>query len=119
MTGDSRSPTCTSATASPGILRGISTHAEDTGSFVYNLGHPDTLVVDDSVRYICDHLGVSPTVEKTGGARGWIGDSPLIHLDCSKMNRLGWSPSTSIPDAVAATVTWLDNNPDILDGADQ
>jgi UDP-glucose 4-epimerase len=102
-----------------GILRGISAHAEDTGSFVYNLGHPDTLVVDDSVQYISQHLGLSPRVEKTGGARGWIGDSPLIHLDCSKMAGLGWSPTTSIPDAIAATVTWLDANPDILDGADQ
>ena len=49
-----------------GILRGITAHAEDTGCFVYNLGHPDTLVVDDSVRYICEQLGVSPQVRQDG-----------------------------------------------------
>ncbi len=36
-----------------GILRAISAHADDRGTFVYNLGHPDTLLVNDSVARIC------------------------------------------------------------------
>jgi UDP-glucose 4-epimerase len=100
-----------------GIMRAVSHHFEESGAFVYNLGHPDTLVVDDSVGYICQEMGVEPTVEHTGGIRGWVGDSPLIHLDCQKMTELGWAPTTSIPDAVASTVRWLDAHAEVLEGA--
>jgi UDP-glucose 4-epimerase len=100
-----------------GILRGITEHAHTVGPHVYNLGHEETLVVDDSVGYICEHLGVSPQVTKTGGARGWVGDSPLIHLDCSKIRSLGWAPTLSIKEAVGATVAWLDANPYVLEGS--
>ena len=33
---------------------------------------------------ITAHLGVAPAIEHTGGRRGWLGDSPLIHLDCAQ-----------------------------------
>ncbi len=56
--------------------------ARSRASHIYNLGTDETIVVDDSVALITEHLGVSPEIEHTGGERGWIGDSPLIHLDC-------------------------------------
>ena len=40
-------------------------------------------VVDDSVAAICEHMGIAPEITHTGGERGWVGDSPLIHLDCA------------------------------------
>ena len=99
-----------------GIFRGLTEHASEPGAFVYNLGHSETLLVDDSVNYICNFLGVVPEIEKTGGARGWIGDSPLIHLDCSKIRALGWEPTRSIAESVTATLAWLNANAYILDG---
>jgi UDP-glucose 4-epimerase len=99
-----------------GILRGLAEHRGQPGAFVYNLGHTETVVVDDSVALICAELGVHPRVERTGGRRGWTGDSPLIHLDCSKMRALGWRPQLSIKDGIIRTVGWLTANPYVLDG---
>jgi len=99
-----------------GILRGLAEHEGQSGAFIYNLGHSETVVVDDSVSQICAALGVQPEIEKTGGQRGWIGDSPLIHLDCGRIRSLGWQPQLGIKEAIGATVTWLDANPWVLDG---
>jgi UDP-glucose 4-epimerase len=88
----------------------------DPGSVVvYNLGTDETIVVDDSIATITAHLGVRPRLEYTGGVRGWIGDSPLIHLDCTRIRSLGWRPTLSIPEAIRRTVDWLQRNPDVLD----
>ena len=82
---------------------------------IYNLGTDETIVVDDSIATITAHLGVSPTLEYTGGTRGWLGDSPLIHLDCERIRLLGWRPTLSIRDAIRRTVDWLERNPAILE----
>ena len=82
---------------------------------VYNLGTDETIVVDDSIATITAHLGVTPELEYTGGVRGWLGDSPLIHLDCARIRALGWRPTLSIRDAIRRTVDWLEQNPGVLD----
>jgi UDP-glucose 4-epimerase len=78
---------------------------------IYNLGTDETVVLDDSVAAITAHLGVSPTIEHTGGRRGWAGDSPLIHLDCARMRALGWQPTLTIKQAIERTLRWLEANP--------
>lgn len=98
-----------------GIMRALAEHLDEPGAFVYNLGHTETVVVDDSVAHICRELGVQPQIEKTGGRRGWTGDSPLIHLDCAKIRELGWRPELSIRDGISRTVHWLAANPYVLD----
>jgi UDP-glucose 4-epimerase len=82
---------------------------------VYNLGTDETIVVDDSIATITARLGVAPELEYTGGVRGWIGDSPLIHLDCGRIRSLGWRPTLTIPDAIRRTVDWLAEHPSILE----
>jgi UDP-glucose 4-epimerase len=82
----------------------------------YNLGTDETILVDDSIATIAARLGVTPELEYTGGVRGWIGDSPLIHLDCERIRSLGWRPTLAIRDAIRLTVDWLQNNPTLLDG---
>lgn len=82
---------------------------------IYNLGTDETIVVDDSIAAITAHLGVTPELEYTGGIRGWLGDSPLIHLDCARIQSLGWQPTLSIREAIARTVDWLQRNPDVLE----
>jgi len=85
-------------------------HEEDRGAHVYNLGTDETIVVDDSVAIITEQLGLSPGIEHTGGARGWVGDSPLIHLDTGRIRALGWEPRLTIADALRCTVEWLGEN---------
>jgi UDP-glucose 4-epimerase len=102
-----------------GIFRGLAEHDGEPGAFIYNLGHTETVVVDDSVAHICAQLAVNPRIEHTGGIRGWTGDSPLIHLDCRKMRALGWQPRLSIKDGISATVQWLSDNPYVLNGDEQ
>ena len=95
-----------------GILAAVAAHDDDADStHVYNLGTDETIVLDDSVTLITEHLGVSPTVEHTGGRRGWAGDSPLIRLDCSRIRSLGWKPSLTIKESVIRTLDWFERNP--------
>ena len=47
-------------------------------------------------------------LEHTGGIRGWAGDSPLIHLDTTKIRALGWEPTVSIREAVIKTLEWFE-----------
>ena len=94
------------------MLTAVGVHDGDAGSMnVYNLGTDETILVEDSVALIAGHMGVAPVVERTGGRRGWPGDSPLIHLDCARIRSLGWRPSVSIRDAVVRTLDWLEANP--------
>ena len=94
------------------ILTAVAAHDGDVGETrVYNLGTDETVVLDDSIAVISAHLGVSPAVEHTGGARGWPGDSPLIHLDCSRIRALGWRPTLTIEQAIVRTLDWLEANP--------
>jgi UDP-glucose 4-epimerase len=94
------------------MLAAAGAHSSDAGStHVYNLGTDETVVLDDSIATITAHLGLSPTIEHTGGRRGWAGDSPLIHLDCSRIRALGWKPTLTIEQAIVRTLDWLEANP--------
>ena len=74
---------------------------------IFNLGTDEYCCVDDSIGWICSHLGLSPRREYTGGERGWIGDSPFIFLDCSKVRSLGWKPKLSIQEGIINTLSYL------------
>src|SRR5438067_9803009 len=84
---------------------------------VYNLGHTDTLTVNESIAIIGEELKVSPRLEYTGGARGWIGDSPLIMLDTTKLRSLGWEPKRSLKESILDTLHFLQENPDLAEPA--
>jgi UDP-glucose 4-epimerase len=78
---------------------------------IFNLGTDGTCTVRDSVGWICRRLGADPILDFSGGARGWVGDSPLIHLDTRRIRALGWTPRWGIREAVERTVDWLLDNP--------
>ncbi len=82
---------------------------------VYHLGYPEFIELKDSVRWICERLGVTPRLEYTGGSRGWVGDSPFVFLDVSKIRRTGWEPVHTIRDSIFATVDWLVENPWLME----
>ena len=82
---------------------------------IFNLGADEYCEVTDSVDWICERMGVHPQIEFTGGERGWIGDSPFIFLDCSRLRSLGWTPTLSIRDGVMRTVDFLQAHPWLLE----
>lgn len=82
---------------------------------ILNLGTDEYCSVKSSVSWIVKELGLNPQVDFRGGARGWIGDSPFIFLDCSRMRALGWAPKLSIRQAVVRTLRYLQNNSDIME----
>lgn len=81
---------------------------------IFNLGVDEYCQVNDSICWICDHLGVKPELDYTGGERGWIGDSPFILLDCSRIRELGWEPKLTIKEGVIKTLQFLQGNPWLL-----
>jgi len=85
-------------------------HRDEAGAHIYNLGRDETLTVAESVAILCEHLAVAPQVEHTGGARGWVGDSPHIHLDTARVRASGWHPRLTIAQAAVRTLRWLDAN---------
>jgi UDP-glucose 4-epimerase len=88
---------------------------EGRGVSILNLGTDEYCEVNESVAWITAHLGLQPVLEYTGGERGWIGDSPFIFLDCSRMRALGWTPRLSIHDSVLRTVDFLTAHPDLME----
>jgi UDP-glucose 4-epimerase len=88
---------------------------EPEGHRVYNLGTDEYCQVNDSIGWICEYLGVNPERVYSGGSRGWIGDSPFIYLDCTRIRSLGWRPKLTIRQAVERTVRYLQENPWVLE----
>ncbi|MDD4308491.1 MAG: NAD-dependent epimerase/dehydratase family protein, partial [Thermoplasmata archaeon] len=87
---------------------------EKSGSKVnlFNLGHQEHIAVKNVADIICDEMGLGNVrYTFTGGERGWIGDSPLVHLGSGRMRALGWYPKVSIEETVRRTVRWLVANP--------
>jgi len=86
---------------------------------IFNLGTDDYCMVDESIGWITGRLGLNPTRQYTGGERGWVGDSPFIFLECSRIRGLGWKPNLSIQLAVEKTVAYLQENQWVLDARPQ
>jgi len=77
---------------------------------IYNLGAPEFVHVNDSIRIICATLGLQPELRYTGGDRGWIGDNPFIFLDTAKIRATGWQPRLTIEQGIVRTLRWLEAN---------
>lgn len=96
-----------------GVMDGIENATAQKN--IYNLGHDYFVTVVEVVNIVLDELGrKNVPLEFAGGARGWLGDSPLVHLDTSKLKSLGWKPKTSIEEGIRRTVRYLKENPRLL-----
>jgi UDP-glucose 4-epimerase len=82
---------------------------------VFNLGTDEYCQVNDSIGWITGYLGIEPVRSYTGGDRGWIGDSPFILLDTTKICSLGWKPTLSIREGIIRTLDYLMANPWLLE----
>jgi UDP-glucose 4-epimerase len=99
-------------------VRGIMTGIENARAQknVYNLGHDYFITVVEVANIILDELGLKNVrLEFAGGKRGWPGDSPLVHLDTTRLKTLGWQPETSIEEGIRRTVRYLKEHPQILE----
>lgn len=80
-------------------------------SGVFNLGHDEFMPVTELARIVVDEMGLGGVeFEFAGGERGWVGDSPVVHLDTSRIKRLGWRPAVSIEASIRDTVRYLMDN---------
>ena len=80
----------------------------DQNSSVFNLGHFQTMNVKNLADIVCDEMNLNKVeYHFTGGERGWVGDSPLVHLDTQKANKYGWEAEISIEDSIRTTVRYL------------
>lgn len=77
---------------------------------IYNLGTPEYVRVNDSIRHICRALGLKPELEYTGGSRGWVGDNPFIFLETKKVQSTGWRTTLNIEQGIVRTLEWLQQN---------
>jgi UDP-glucose 4-epimerase len=83
---------------------------------ILNLGHVEYMNVKDVANIICQEMGLKTVSYRfTGGARGWLGDSPFVLLDISKMRETGFQPEISIEEGVRRTVRYLLANQWVLE----
>lgn len=77
---------------------------------IYNLGTNEYVEVNDSVRFIINHLGLNPKINYSGGNKGWVGDNPLIFLDTKKIRNTEWNAKLTIEKGIISTLNWLQKN---------
>jgi len=83
---------------------------------VINLGHEQYLDVKELAGIVCDEMGLKGVNYRfTGRIRGWIGDSPFVQLDISKIRSVGFKPLVSIEEGIRRTVRYLLKNPWLLE----
>lgn len=69
---------------------------------VFNIGTDDMTTVKRIAEIVCEEMRVypKPKFKFTGGKRGWKGDVPIMLLDASKLNDLGWKQKYDSEEAV-------------------
>jgi UDP-glucose 4-epimerase len=82
---------------------------------IFNLGTDEYCEVNDSIGWICKHLGLDPERKYSGGDRGWIGDNPFIFLDIAKVRDLDWKPKLTIEEGIIRTLEYLQGNQWLLE----
>jgi UDP-glucose 4-epimerase len=96
-----------------GIFFGINHFNERVN--IFNLGHKDYMDVKKLSDIVISEMGLKNVKKRfTGGKRGWIGDSPFVHLDIGKLEKAGWKPKVSIEEGIRRTAKYLLENPEIL-----
>jgi len=95
-------------------IRLVTTQCQDKVN-IYNLGTDEYCEVNQSIGWIAESLNLHPELNYSGGERGWIGDSPFIFLDTSKIRSLGWKPRLSIREGILQTLQYLQENKWLLE----
>lgn len=82
---------------------------------IYNIGHTQILTVSEIVDTILQTLNLN-SVKKIwlGKESNWKGDNEYVLLSINKLKKLGWKPKKSIKQAIAETVLYLQQNPELF-----
>ena len=91
-------------------IRGVFnlSRTSDKKTNTFNLGHHQTMNVIDLAKIVTKQMQLENVdFIFTGGSRGWIGDSPFVHLDTKLANDNGWIPEISIDESIIRTVKYL------------
>ncbi|MFH0959938.1 MAG: NAD-dependent epimerase/dehydratase family protein [Pseudomonadota bacterium] len=99
-------------------LRGIFLALENIHELknVINLGHEDFMNVKRLASIVIEEMGLKDvSFRYTGGQRGWLGDSPFVHLDITKIRSTGFRPLVPIEEGIRRTVRYLLANEWLLD----
>jgi len=71
---------------------------------IFNVGNADRIDVISIANIVCNSMDLKNVeMMTTGGTRdgrGWIGDVKTMHLDISKLKKLGWRPKFSSVEAM-------------------
>lgn len=82
-------------------------HAQDRKG-VFNVGHDDIVDVRALAHLVIDECQLSDVrLTFSDGTRGWIGDSPLVQLDTTRLKALGWTPRISVEAGIRRTARYL------------
>jgi UDP-glucose 4-epimerase len=78
---------------------------------IFNLGLQEQTSVDELAGMVIEEMGLS-NVERvySGGARGWVGDNPVVYLSVERIRALGWRPKLSPAQAIRLTARWTLND---------
>jgi len=72
---------------------------------IYNISSHTYITVQEIAEIVIDSMGLSGTeILCSGGVRGWKGDVPVVRLDTSRIEALGWNTRFSSREAVQQTV---------------
>jgi UDP-glucose 4-epimerase len=82
---------------------------------IFNLGNDEYCRINESIEWICNHLNLDPEIRYTGGKIGWVGDNPFTYLSTTKIRHTGWRSTLSIKESIIKTITYLENNPIVLE----
>jgi UDP-glucose 4-epimerase len=92
-----------------GIMTGYQRSHERVNLF--NLAIEENIIVDRIADFVITEMGLNNVRRKySGGARGWIGDNPIVHLSIDKIKYLGWKPDYSSERAIVSTARWTISN---------
>lgn len=74
---------------------------------IFNLAVEDNKTVDQVADVVFQAMKLKGVKRKyTGGQHGWIGDNPVVHLDITKLKKLGWAPKFAAEQAILRTAKW-------------
>lgn len=72
---------------------------------LYNISSDSFISVNQIADCVIAELGLNNVKRHwTGGRGGWVGDVPVIKLDNSKLNKIGWRADYSCKQAIIKTV---------------
>lgn len=75
---------------------------------IFNLGHEEFMDVAMLADIVVEEMGLKRVSYRfSGGPRGWLGDSPVVLLDVTRMKNFGFCPRISIEEGVRRTVRYL------------